>query len=222
MKTRLITILGVLAGLVLVVTIATYLRLAFTGEPEVSPGVPPSSSAPPQPGAPEASRTAAVLDVSGASHVDDPAEFARVVATTIFEWDTAGGHGVEEYVARLIDIADPTGEETPGLVADLTGYLPNATAWTELRQYSTRQWLQIDSVTVPTLWHQAVAQAPQGALQPGSAAYTVTGVRHRTGMWQGKQVTSQHEVAFTIFMVCGPLYDACHLLRLSRLDQPLG
>jgi hypothetical protein len=221
MNARLLALLGVVAGLVLVVSIAVYLRSAFTGEPDVGPAVPASSSFAPQTDAPEASSPAPVLRVARPSAVADPAEFARVVATMIFVWDTAGGHAVEGYVARLVDIGDPTGEETPGLVADLAGYLPNATAWTELRQYSTRQWLQIDTVTVPTLWPQAVDQAPEGALLPGSAAYTVTGVRHRTGVWHGDQVTSQHDVAFTIFMVCGPLYDACHLLRLSRLDEPL-
>lgn len=222
MKARLVAVLGVLAGLVLVVSIGVYVRSAFTGQPDVAPAAPASPLAVPRADAPTASPPGPVLDLAPAPTVDDPAEFARIVATTIFEWDTTGGHGVEEYVARLVDIADPTGEETPGLVADLTGYLPNAPAWTELREYSTRQWLEIDTVTVPILWPQAVAQAPEGALLPGTLAYTVTGVRHRTGVWHGEQVASKHQVAFTVFMVCRPSYDACQLLRLSRLDEPLG
>jgi hypothetical protein len=160
--------------------------------------------------------------LAAALATDDPAEFASVVAAAIFDWETTSGHGVEEYVARLVAIADPTGEETPGLVADLAGYLPTATAWGDLRTYSTRQWLEVDSVQVPSPWPQALAQAPEGALLPGSAAYTVSGVRHRAGVWQGESVGSEHEVAFTVFMVCGPSYDRCHLLRLSRLDEPLN
>ena len=27
--------------------------------------------------------------------------------------------------------------------------------------------------------------------------------------------------AFTVFVVCEPAYDTCHLLRLSELDNPL-
>jgi hypothetical protein len=221
MNARVLTVLGGVA-LVLVVSIAVYLRAAFTGEPDVAPAAPASSLDAARTQAAEASPSTLVLDRASPSTVDDPEDFARLVATMIFEWDTGGEHRVEEYVARLVDVADPTGEETPGLVADLKSYLPNANAWADLRQYSTRQWLQIDSVTVPTLWPQAVAQAPEGALLPGSAAYTVTGVRHRSGVWHGDPVTSHHDVAFTIFMVCGPSYDACHLLRLSRLDEPLS
>jgi hypothetical protein len=28
-------------------------------------------------------------------------------------------------------------------------------------------------------------------------------------------------VEFTVFVVCAPTYDTCHLLRLSQLDNPL-
>jgi hypothetical protein len=212
-------VLGV-ATLVLAMSLAVYLRSVFGG-PDAAPAAPAFSSVVARAGTPGARPPASVRELTRPSTMEDPAEFARLVATMLFEWDTAGGHGVEEYVARLIELADPTGEETPGLVADLTGYLPNATTWTQLRHYSTRQWLEIDAVTVPTLWPKAVAQAPDGALLPGSAAYTVTGVRHRTGVWHGEPVTSRHAVTFTVFMVCGPSYDACHLLRLSRLDEPL-
>jgi len=59
-------------------------------------------------------------------------------------------------------------------------------------------------------------------LLPGTTAFTITGVRHRSGVWEGTPVTSEHDVAFTVFVVCAPSYPACHLLRLSRLDEPLG
>ena len=43
----------------------------------------------------------------------------------------------------------------------------------------------------------------------------------RQRVWNGQPVTSQHEVAFTVFVVCAPTYLTCHLLRLSQLDNPL-
>lgn len=152
---------------------------------------------------------------------DDPARFARAVAQAVFEWDTAAGFNVEVFADRLVAVADPTGVETPGLVADLSLYLPTVQEWANLRRYSTRQWLEVSVVERPGLWPQAVADAPNGSLAPGTTAYTVTGVRHRAGVWEGRPVTSEHDVAFTVFMVCGPSYDACRLLRLSRLDEPL-
>jgi len=222
MNGRLLAALAAVAGFVLVVAFMVYVRSAFTGEPNTAPTPEPSSPTQAPTVAVETATPAPANELGAVKGTDDPAEFARAVATAIFGWDTTTGHDVEEYVARLVGIADPTGEETPGLVADLTAYLPTAMAWADLRTYFTRQWLEVDSVQVPSLWPQALAQAPEGALLPGSAAYTVTGVRHRAGVWQGEAVASEHEVAFTIFMVCGPSYDACRLLRLSRLDEPLS
>jgi hypothetical protein len=221
MNGRRLWVVGAAAGLVLTATILVYLRSTFSGDDPVTPS---AAGSPATPGVTDASAAAPstrAVELTAALATDDPGEFASVVAAAIFDWETTSGHGVEEYVARLVAIADPTGEETPGLVADLTGYLPTATAWGDLRTYSTRQWLEVDSVQVPSLWPQALAQAPEGALLPGSAAYTVSGVRHRAGVWQGQSVASEHQVAFTVFMVCGPSYDRCHLLRLSRLDEPL-
>jgi hypothetical protein len=221
MTGRLVWVVGGVAGLVLVATFLVSLRSTFSGDGAVAPSAAGSPATPGVTDAPGAAPPTRAVELAAALPTDDGAEFASVVAAAIFDWETTSGNGVEEYVARLIDIADPTGEETPGLVADLAGYLPTATAWGDLRTYSTRQWLEIDSVQVPSLWPQALAQAPEGALLPGAAAYTVSGVRHRAGVWQGERVASEHEVAFTVFMVCGPSYDRCHLLRLSRLDEPL-
>jgi hypothetical protein len=221
MTGRLVWVVGGVAGLVLVATFLVCLRSTFSGDDAVAPSAAGSPATPGVTDALGAAPPTRAVELAAALVTDDPAEFASVVAAAIFDWETTSGNGVEEYVARLIDIADPTGEETPGLVADLAGYLPTATAWGDLRTYSTRQWLEVDSVQVPSLWPQALAQAPEGALLPGSAAYTVSGVRHRAGVWQGETVASEHEVAFTVFMVCRPSYDRCHLLRLSRLDEPL-
>lgn len=209
------------AGLVLVATVLVYLRSAFSGDEAVAPSIATSPVTPGVTDVPGAAPPTRAGQLAPAPATDDPVEFSGVVAAAIFDWETTSGHGIEEYLARLVDLADPTGADTPGLVADLAGYLPTATAWTDLRTYSTRQWLEVDSVQVPSLWPQVVAQAPEGALLPGSTAYTVTGVRHRAGVWQGETVASEHKIAFTIFMICGPSYDQCHLLRLSRLDEPL-
>lgn len=152
----------------------------------------------------------------------DPATFASLVAHAIFDWDTTTTIPLSAYTSRLVTAADPTGESSPGLMADLAGYLPTEKAWTELRPYSTRQWLKIKKTGVPDLWPKAEAQSGPGVLLPGTTAYTITGVRHRAGRWERKPVTSEHDVAFTVFLVCAPSYPECHLLRLSRLDDPLG
>lgn len=150
----------------------------------------------------------------------DPREFVRDVAIAIFAWDTRTASGPAELIEPFLTIADPTGESSPGLVSDLAGYLPTHDAWVDLRRYETRQHLEITTVSVPELWSSAVEQSA-GALAPGTAAFTVHGTRHRSGMWEGRPVTSEHGVAFTVFVVCAPTYPTCHLLRLSRLDDPL-
>jgi hypothetical protein len=138
----------------------------------------------------------------------------------LFDWDTTTDRP-EDTTGRLLAVADPTGQESPGLVADLAGYLPAPEAWELLRAYETRQWLEIHTADIPAAWATARAQAPAGALAPGTSAYTVTGTRHRAGVWDGEPVATAHPVAFTVFVVCAPTYERCHLLRLSRLDEPL-
>ena len=151
----------------------------------------------------------------------DPEDFARLVAEALFEWDTTTLFTRTDHVEQLVGVADPTGESTPGLVSDLDNYLPAHAAWIELARYATRQWLSIDSVTTPRKWAEAEAQAGDDLL-PGTTALTIRGTRHRSGVWEGSPVASEHDVAFTIFAVCGPSYPKCHLLRLSMLDKPLG
>lgn len=150
----------------------------------------------------------------------DPETFARQVAEAIFAWDTKTLISRTDHVEQLVAVADPTGESTPGVVSDLDNYLPTQDAWVELAQYETRQWLSIDSVATPSKWAEAKAQAGDELL-PGTTAFTIHGTRHRSGVWEGTPVASEHEVAFTVFIVCGPSYPECHLLRLSMLDKPL-
>lgn len=150
----------------------------------------------------------------------DPQAFARRVATAVFGWGTTTGYTPADYIQQVVDVGDPSGNETPGLAADLADYLPNTPAWAQLRTYETRQWLTIDTATVPSSWVQALQQG-KATLLPGTTAYTITGTRHRAGVWDGKPVTTVGRVSFTVFETCQPTYPACRVLRLSQLDNPL-
>jgi hypothetical protein len=161
-----------------------------------------------------------VTELPALRPTSDRETFAREVAEAIFAWDTAQLLTRTDHVERLVAVADPTGESTPGLVADLDNYLPTQDVWVELAKYETRQWLTVDSVTTPTKWVDAESQAGDELL-PGTTALTIHGTRHRSGIWEDEPVASEHTVAFTIFAVCGPSYHECHLLRLSLLDKPL-
>lgn len=151
----------------------------------------------------------------------DPAMFAGNVATALFRWDTASGFMPLDYTSVVLEVGDPSGTEQAGLAADIATYLPSRQVWIELRQYATTQHLTIEDVYVPDAWDDAVAQAQPGQLAEGTIAYTIEGTRHRTGVWNDEDVSSEHAVAFTVFLVCAPTYDTCHLLRLSELDNPL-
>ncbi|MBN9373959.1 MAG: hypothetical protein J0I40_00920, partial [Cellulomonas sp.] len=58
-------------------------------------------------------------------------------------------------------------------------------------------------------------------LRDGLIAYTIAGTRHRAGVWFDRPVTSEHPVAFTVFLSCPPASEHCALLRLSQLNNPL-
>src|SRR5690625_239877 len=110
----------------------------------------------------------------------DPVTFATAVAHALFDWDTTGPHTLADHKGRLLVVADPSGVESPGLVADLGAYLPSAPAWEFLAEYETRQWIEVTDARVPGQWQDAVTAA-EGRLAPGTTAVTVTGVRHRAG-----------------------------------------
>lgn len=151
----------------------------------------------------------------------DPETLARNVATALFEWDTGSGFMPLDYTSVILAVGDPSGAEQAGLASDIATYLPSREAWIDLRQYATTQHLTIDNIYVPDAWETALAQAQPGQLAEGTVAYTIEGTRHREGLWNDEHVTSEHKVAFTVFVVCAPTYDTCHLLRLSQLDNPL-
>ncbi|MFB7893679.1 hypothetical protein ACFC1I_15885 [Microbacterium sp. NPDC056044] len=141
------------------------------------------------------------------------------MALTLFRWDTRGSTGPADWAQALIDVADP--EEAAGLASDVRTYLPSIEQWEQLKLYGTRQWLAIRSAEVPEAWATAVAQAAPGQLPPGAIAYTISGVRHREGIWDEAVIaTTSSEVTFTIFLAC-PREGDCSLMRLSRLNEPL-
>ena len=177
-------------------------------------------SAEPRELTPTISSISPTADLAPLRPISDPEAFARVVADALFEWNTATLVDRADHIERLVAVGDPTGESSPGLVSDLDNYLPIQEAWVELAEYKTAQWLSIESVVTPTLWAVAETQAGDELL-PGTTAFTVRGIRHRSGLWENEPVTSEHDVAFTVFIVCAPSYDECHLLRLSMLDKPL-
>ncbi|QQT71106.1 hypothetical protein I6I57_13690 [Brevibacterium casei] len=200
-------------GLLLVLTIAVGIYGLIIGPPDRdtdAPGSPAPTGESPRPPA----------TVAQIPETTDGEEFATAVAHGLFTWDTHTVLTVEDYRQPLLEVTDPTGHETNGLVADLEDYLPNRETWIALQEYQTRQWLSVDDVFVPAQWEEAV-EVGGDAIAEGTVAYTVTGTRHREGVWHGREETSQHEVAFTLFITCPPEGEACHLLRLSLLDEPL-
>ena len=217
LRRRRLIVLAIVATLLLVSTV-TYVILTRDQPHPVSPSAPPavaglerttSPSEPPDDGT-----------LPELQPVTDPKQFAEVVAHAIFDWDTSALAPRTAYLERIATVADPTGDSSPGLISDVDGYLPPEKIWVDLREYETRQWIDIKTVTVPSKWGTALDQAGS-ALPPGTIAYTITGVRHRDGVWDGEPVASQHDVAFTVFMTCAPTYEQCRLLRLSLLDEPL-
>lgn len=169
---------------------------------------------------PEAASPVVTLEDRALPRTNDPVAYARAVATSLFDWDTSLGFLPTDYSAAVLADADPSGEETPGLISDVATYLPTVDQWLDLGAMEVRQTIQIDDAYVPDAWTAAVQQA-HGHLRPGTTAVTITGTRHRTGVWNGETAESSYPVSFTVFVACEPSFDRCHVLRLSQLDNPL-
>ncbi|MGB3373931.1 MAG: hypothetical protein WBA87_02165 [Microbacterium sp.] len=202
---------------VLVAGVGMYGLIAGT-----QPGVPsdPTSSSARPPAAPPLGQATTASRLPTISHGHDAEAFARSIATALFRWDTGSGFLPLDYAGAILDVAESSGIEGPGLAADIANYLPTQTAWLQLRKYSTTQRLEVTSASVPHAWSEALAQARPGQLPAGATAYTIEGIRHRTGTWNGNPVTVQQEIAFTVFIAC-PHDGGCSALRLSELNNPL-
>lgn len=170
--------------------------------------------------APKATAPVVSLADRALPHTTDPIDYARAVATSLFDWDTTAGHLPTDYTAPLLADADPSGEETPGLIDDVATYLPTVEQWLDLGAMEVVQTIAINDAYVPDSWAAAVDQA-HGLLRPGTTAVTITGTRHRSGVWNGEPAESSHPLSFTVFVACPPAFDRCHVLRLSQLDNPL-
>lgn len=151
---------------------------------------------------------------------DDPIAYARAVAMALFEWDTTVGSMPADVSAPVLADADPTGQETPGLLTDLSLYLPTDEQWVDLAGLKVRQRFEISSAVAPREWSRIVASS-HGQLDAGSAAVTISGTRERTGVWNGEPASASSQVSFTVFMGCPPTFDRCRVLRLSQLNDPL-
>lgn len=206
------------AGLILLILAGVGIYGLITGPTQSVPDRDAPRTSPTVPQAPGEEPGAPVL--SSLPRTNDPERYARAVALALFDWDTFTLLTPADHRAVLIEDADPTGTETPGLIADLDGYFPSASTWRDLAEYRTLQHLEIDRIYVPAQWEEAVA-ASAGQIADGTIAYTIEGTRHRAGVWYEDPVTSAHPVAFTVFVSCEPVFDRCHLLRLSQLDNPL-
>jgi len=152
---------------------------------------------------------------------DNPVTYAEAVAAALFDWSTVSGYAPSDYTAPVLADGDPSGDEIAGLIGDVASYEPATAQWTQLATMRVAQHLTISSAVVPSLWPQALAEA-HGQLRPGTTAITITGVRHRTGVWYGQPASTSEPVSFTIFEACSPSWPVCHTLRLSRLNDPLG
>lgn len=219
-RRRLIALIATGTALVVLVVFGVYgLLTGPTQTPTENTAPTPAASASPAP-SPGVSPTPARPVVPPVPASRDPETFAGTVAHALFTWDTTTGLIPLDYTAALLDVGDPTGAEQAGLAADIATYLPTRQAWTDLRQYATTQSLTIDSVHVPASWGEALAQAHPGQLPEGATAYTIHGIRHRQGLWNGQPTTAERDVSFTVFIAC-PTGKPCSLLRLSQLDNPM-
>lgn len=220
-RRRLVTLIVVGIALLLLAGVGIHGLLTGPRDPsgtDPSPDPRPSATTTPSPPSPS---TPSLPTVPAVPRSADPVRFAEGVATTLFAWDTAVGLWPLDYTSAILAVGDPSGNEQAGLASDIASYLPNRDAWIELRQYATNQHLVIDTSVVPDAWAEAVEQAQPGQITPGTTAVTIEGTRHRSGVWNGQPVDSEHSVSFTVFVVCAPTYPTCHLLRLSQLDNPL-
>lgn len=153
-------------------------------------------------------------------HTSDPVAYARAVATSVFDWDTTTGFLPADYTAPVMADADPSGDEVPGLLADVATYVPTLEQWLDLAAMEVEQSLVIHEAYVPASWAVA-AEQDHGELRPGTTAVTINATRHRKGVWDAAAAESSSPVSFTVFVACAPSFARCHVLRLSELDNPL-
>jgi hypothetical protein len=179
-----------------------------------------TTSEPASTGASESSRPSASAPATPPpSSVADTASkaeaFTRDIADIVLTWDTVSGPDLTTVRGELLALADPTGEETPGLLADLDVYLPTTASWRYLESLGARQRVDLGQVAVPTGWTSSVAGEPDLA---ETYAVNVEGTREREATAAGLTDRTSRPVRFTVFVRC-PDDGPCALLRLGRLGE---
>lgn len=220
---RTVLIAAITGGLVLLILIGVGIYGLLRG-PDTPSQSPSTTTTAPTPAIPGDADPRPIVAFGG------PEEFAIAVADALFTWDTTSGYSPADYAQELADVT--TSIEADAAATDVRAYLSPPAAWAQLRTHQTRQWLTIDTISIPEEWETAVAQAAPGQIPDGAVAYTITGTRHRDGTWNTEPVTTAHPVAFTVFLTCtvereavppsdDGIAETCQLLRLSQLDNPL-
>ena len=212
-RRRVIVAASVGAGLLLVLMVVGIFGLLRGPKPAAEP-----QRVAHQPSAPASSPTP-VLQPRPIANTTDPERFARAVSPALFTWDSRYPGGVSSWAQVVVDVADA--DEPSAVAADVRQYLPSTEYWARLADYGTRQWIDVESVVVPNAWSTALAQAAPGQIPAYATALTVVGVSERAGTWGEEDMRTSRQVAFTLFVAC-PTGNPCVLLRLSRLDSPLG
>lgn len=222
-RRRRVLIALIAGGLVLALLVGVGIYGRLRGPAPRTEAAPTGTAAPTITAPPTGTSPAGPVAVSQSGGAE---AFARRIALALFAWDTTSGYGPADYAQVIVDVA--AGEETDALAGDVRAYLPSAEAWAQLRQHQTRQWLTIDTAAIPEAWETATSQAAPGQIPEGAVAYTIEGIRHRDGTWGTELVEASRPVAFTVFIVCGPVVTnrgitatRCEVLRLSQLDNPL-
>ncbi len=222
-RRRIMLIAAIAGGLILLLIIGFGVYGLIRGPQPAEPVDPVKTDSPAATHPTDTSGPESVVAVGG------PEGFAVAVAEALFTWNTTRGHGPADYAQMIADVT--TDKEADAAATDVRAYLPTQEAWAQLRTHQTRQWLTVDTIEIPAVWEDAVAQAAPGQIPNGTTAYTITGTRHRTGYWGTDPITTTHPVAFTVFLTCtaernaatstDPITENCALLRLSQLDNPL-
>lgn len=202
------------AALVAVVVLTVLLLRFFDGQQAVAPPAQQPSASPSGSGSVEANSSDAEEPGYGPGAASDPIVFARSASSALFDWDSTT-ETRSTVTEAVLQIADPSGEHSPGLLADLSVWLPDEAWWARLHEYQTRQRLEVTSAKVPDAWRRAVAAGQIPDLAPGTAAVTVSGVRHREGVVADQPESWTDRVTFTMFVVCPPDGDGCWLARLG-------
>lgn len=209
------------AALAAVVLLVVLLLRGFTGPQGIATSTHQSSASPSGVGPKERDSLGTDRAIEeGSEAASDPIVFARSASSALFDWDSTMDTR-SAVTAAVLQIGDPSGEHSPGLLADLSVWLPDEAWWARLREYQTRQRLEVTSAEVPATWRRAVAAGQIPDLAPGTTAVTVSGVRHRDGVVADRPESWTDRVTFTMFVVCPPDGDGCWLARLGAPGKVL-